>query len=283
MPFCEQLSSLLTRFLSFKLLKHSSLDYNTMYMKRPIPGGFLVAVEGIDGAGKTSISSLLAQWLGERGLGCTISKEPTGLHYGTELRESAKAGRLTLERELELFELDRKEHVIRSISPSLAEGNVVILDRYYWSTAAYQGGRGADFEEIIRRNEEFAPIPDLVIVLNVDVDAGLQRIRMRGDKPNLFESKGALGKARRIFLQLGEKSANAAVVDASGHLKDTFPLALQAFQNACVQKIARTGPLHPEKVNLVRSFFGEDIIRDAFPPGFETIPPEFADASESLR
>jgi dTMP kinase len=252
-------------------------------MLRPIPNGLLVAVEGIDGAGKTSVATLLAQWCGERGIGCMISKEPTGLKWGTELRNSARAGRLTLERELELFELDRRDHVERSINPSLAEGNIVILDRYYWSTAAYQGGRGADYRAVMERNEEFAPKPDLVLVLNVDVDAGLQRIRMRGDKPNLFESKGALTKAKQIFIQLAEQNMNASLIDASGHLKDTFPLALKAFQRACVHKIAHSGPLHPEMVNLVLALMGGDIITDEYPEGVCEPDEAITRARKSLR
>ena len=165
-------------------------------MKRPIPGGLLIAVEGIDGAGKTTIVTLLAQWCGERGLGCVISKEPTGNKWGMKLRASAREGRLSVEDELELLELDRKDHIVRSIQPALDEGNVMILDRYYWSTAAYQGSRGKDYHDIIRENEAFAPIPDLVILLDLDPDAGLQRIRMRGDKPNHFEDKRSLIHAR---------------------------------------------------------------------------------------
>ncbi|MBL9115552.1 MAG: dTMP kinase [Verrucomicrobiaceae bacterium] len=231
-------------------------------MNRPIPNGLLIAVEGIDGAGKTSVSTLLAQWCGENGLGCMISKEPTGNKWGTELRNSARAGRLTLERELELFALDRQDHVERSIRPALNEGNIVILDRYYYSTAAYQGSRGADYHQIIAQNESFAPRPDLVLVLNVDVDAGLQRIRMRGDKPNLFESKGALTKARNIFLQLAEQNENAVLIDASGHLKDTFPKAFYAFQRAAINKLAKSTTLNPDLLNRTLVFFGGEPIVD---------------------
>jgi len=103
---------------------------------------------------------------------------------------------MNLEKELELFIADRRDHVDRCITPALAEGNIVILDRYYWSSAAYQGSRGANFQEIMKRNEEFAPKPDLVLVLDLDVDSGIQRVRMRGDQPNLFEAKPALSRAR---------------------------------------------------------------------------------------
>jgi len=206
-------------------------------MQRPISGGLLVAVEGIDGAGKTSVATLLAQWCGERGLGCVISKEPTGLKWGEELRRSAKAGRLTLERELELFLLDRQDHVKRSIAPALAEGNIVILDRYFWSTAAYQGARGADVQEILAANRSFAPEPDLFLFLDVDVNAGLDRIGKRGDARNLFETHDALTRARKIFQELVADHNHSLHVDADKPLKDAFATALKAFKTAAQAKL----------------------------------------------
>ncbi|MEM7698102.1 MAG: dTMP kinase, partial [Verrucomicrobiota bacterium] len=199
-------------------------------MIRPFDGGLLVAIEGIDGAGKTSIAALLAQWCGERGIGCLISKEPTSNHWGMKLRESAQSGRLPVEEELKLLELDRRDHIERSIGPALAEGGIVILDRYYWSTAAYQGSRGLDYQKIVADMESFAPIPDLVLFLDVDVDAGLQRIRMRGDQPNDFEKKSSLNEARDIFVKLAEESDIAIKIDASGHLKETLRQAMGAFR-----------------------------------------------------
>ena len=207
-------------------------------LHRPIPGGLLVAVEGIDGAGKTSVSSLLAQWCGERGIACTISKEPTGLRWGNELRQSAREGRLTLQRELELFELDRRDHVERSINPALGEGNVVILDRYYWSSAAYQGARGINHDEIMSANEKFAPIPDIVLVLDVAVAEGLRRIRARGDTPNSFEGESGLSRARDIFRLLAASRENARIVDASGDFRNSYSEALQHFVHAGLAKIA---------------------------------------------
>jgi dTMP kinase len=86
---------------------------------------------------------------------------------------------------------------------------VVILDRYYFSTMAYQGCRGFDPAEIRRRNEAFAPRPDLLFILDLDVDSALARIGGRGDIANEFEKRDALAKCREIFLTLeGEPFAH---------------------------------------------------------------------------
>lgn len=224
-------------------------------MKALLPGGFLVAVEGIDGAGKTTVSALLAQYCGERGIACAYSKEPTGLASGQQLRESAKTGRLSVEEERALFLKDRIEHVKRSIKPALDYGAVVILDRYYWSTAAYQGARGVDPSEIIAENEAHVPIPDLVILLDVSPEIGLERVRIRGDIPNKFERVRALAKARGIFNQLNENCSYSMCVDASAPLREVHAAAQVRFQTAVVNAIARR-QMSPEGVNTVLQLFG---------------------------
>ncbi len=206
-------------------------------MKPIAPGGLLVAIEGVDGAGKTTVSALLAQYCGERGIACTLSKEPTGLGAGITLRESAKNGRATPEEELALFLEDRADHVRRSIRPALDFGAVVILDRYYWSTAAYQGARGIDPDSIIAANEKVAPIPDLVILLDLAPAVGLTRVRARGDVPNTFETEAALQLSRDIFLKLHRKFPDSSVrVDAAPDLRSVHAQARNAFQAAITKK-----------------------------------------------
>ena len=213
-------------------------------MKTPIPGGLLVVIEGIDGTGKSTVAATLAQWCGERGLACVFSKEPTSLSYGQKLRESAKTGRLSMEEELELFRLDRKEHVARSIGPALAENSIVILDRYYWSNAAYQGARGADFDQIIAANEAMAPVPDLILFMDIDVQVSLGRIHGRGDAPDGFEGREYLERVRAIFQTLHERGNRPSVrIDASKDLRAVCAEALKVFKDAACRKIVNASPV----------------------------------------
>ena len=130
-----------------------------------------------------------------------------------KLRHSMTEGRLSIEDELSFFLKDRAEHVENVILPALRQGKVVILDRYYLSTAAYQGARGVSPEWVLKENERFAPKPDLVLLLDFDPAAGLDRIRARGDAPNTFEQLDQLREVRRIFL--GLERPFIRMVDAS--------------------------------------------------------------------
>ncbi len=164
--------------------------------------GWLIVLEGIDGAGKSTVIRRIVAHLNAAGMECATSFEPTRGPWGMKLRQSMTEGRLSLEDELELFLKDRAEHVENLIAPSLRQGKIVILDRYYLSTAAYQGARGVSPEWVLTTNEKFAPQPDLVLLLDFDPAGGLDRIRARGDAPNTFEQLEQLREVRRIFLGL---------------------------------------------------------------------------------
>ncbi|MGL5020052.1 MAG: dTMP kinase, partial [Luteolibacter sp.] len=110
-------------------------------------------------------------------------------------------------------------HVEELIAPSLAAGKVVILDRYYFSTMAYQGARGFDPAEIRRRNEAFAPLPDLLLLMDLEVEISLERIGGRGDVANEFEKRENLERCREIFLSL-KNEPFARVIDSSGSLDE---------------------------------------------------------------
>jgi dTMP kinase len=175
--------------------------------------GIFIVIEGIDGTGKSTQSKRLAEWFRSRGREVVLSREPTDGPWGKKLRESATTGRLSAEEELECFLNDRREHVEMIIKPALAEGKVVILDRYYCSTMAYQGARGFDPGEIRLRNEAFAPQPDLLLILDLSVESAHGRIGARGDTANEFEQRDTLSRCREIFLSLRDEPF-ACVIDA---------------------------------------------------------------------
>lgn len=179
--------------------------------------GLFIVIEGIDGTGKSTQSKRLADWFRSRGREVVLSREPTDGPWGKKLRESATTGRLSAEEELECFLNDRREHVEMSIKPALAEGKVVILDRYYFSTMAYQGARGFDPAEIRLRNEAFAPRPDLLLILDLSVESAHGRIGARGDTTNEFEQLDTLSRCREIFLSLRDEPF-ACVIDAEPSL-----------------------------------------------------------------
>lgn len=152
--------------------------------------GLLVVIDGIDGGGKTTQVRLLHDRLRSEGLKAVICSEPTNGPWGQKLRESALAGRFAVEEEFTIILNDRKDDVTKCIKPNLDAGAIVILDRYYTSTLAYQSVRGLSEEVILARNLSFAPIPDVIIILEIDPDEALQRVRKRNEQPDKFESSG---------------------------------------------------------------------------------------------
>ncbi|MCA9269530.1 MAG: dTMP kinase, partial [Planctomycetales bacterium] len=163
--------------------------------------GILIAVEGIDGAGKTTLVRSLADALSQAGESIVVSKEPTDGPWGRKIRRSAAEGRMSLPEELHAFVEDRKEHVAELIRPGLDAGKIVLLDRYFYSTIAYQGARGADVAQPTRDMLAIAPQPDLVLLLDADPAEGLSRISTgRQETPNEFEKLDSLAAVRAIFL-----------------------------------------------------------------------------------
>jgi dTMP kinase len=194
-------------------------------------GKFLV-LEGIDGAGKSTQIQLLAQALRERGLEPVLSREPTDGAWGRKLRESATTGRMSAADELEHFIRDRTEHVAQLIEPSLAAGRWVILDRYYYSTVAYQGVRGGDEgmdpHALQQKMESLFPRPDRVFLLDLDPVAAIKRIRHgRGEALNEFEQRESLERIRRIFLSL--EGDEIVMIDANRSNEEVHQSILAAL------------------------------------------------------
>lgn len=203
-----------------------------------IDGGLLVAIEGIDGAGKTTLVAALEEHFRACDVDIVASKEPTQGVWGQTLRKTAQTGRLTADRELELLILDRREHVTELIRPALGRGAIVLLDRYYYSSAAYQGAAGLDPEKVLELNEIFAPKPHLTILLDLAPTVGLERIKSRGDLANAFEREDSLSEAREIFLSMLPAAPVGAVVDAMQPASRVFQEALGLILGAAATSLS---------------------------------------------
>lgn len=164
--------------------------------------GVFLAFEGIDGGGKTTQAFLLKERIERRGIQTVYVKEPTSGRWGRKVRAIAQDGRsgISPEEELNYFILDREEDVRDNIRPALDRNQVVIADRYYYSTIAYQSALGLDPEEIRRRNAHF-PTPDLVFLLDLPVQTSHHRIvNGRRESANVgYEQAGFLGRVKAAF------------------------------------------------------------------------------------
>lgn len=163
--------------------------------------GLLIIFEGIDGTGKSTQVKLLSEKLQKLGREVVTTFEPTDGPFGKKIRSLfTNRASVTKAEELALFMDDRRQHVKELINPALAAGKIVISDRYYFSTAAYQGATGLDPERIIADNEKFAPTPDCVLILEAPVAVGRRRIEeSRQEITNDFEKEEGLRKVSEVF------------------------------------------------------------------------------------
>ena len=144
--------------------------------------GKLITFEGIDGCGKTTQMRLLGQYLTERGVAVVPTREPGGTELGRKVRSALLDGGTSLVEPLAelLLYADRAQHVRRVILPALAEGKVVLSDRFYDATTVYQGyARGFDLKLVNQLNELATGglNPDLTLLFDLDVETGLKRHR----------------------------------------------------------------------------------------------------------
>ena len=189
--------------------------------------GLLIVFEGIDGTGKSTQIELLGDFLRSEGYPVITTREPTNGQYGKAIRALyVDRGQCTPEEELQLFLDDRREHVTELLTPHLKQGDIILCDRYYFSTAAYQGANGFDPAEIIERNS-FAPEPDITLIFEQPVRTSLARItENRGEALNEFEQSESLTRVAEIFKSL--KHPSIVRIDAT----DSIDRVHQSVVNA---------------------------------------------------
>jgi dTMP kinase len=170
----------------------------------PVKPGTLIAFEGLDGSGKSTQLDALARALAACGRRLVATREPTDGSFGRRIRAMAASGeQVEPEEELRWFLEDRREHVNRVIAPALSAGSIVLTDRYYLSSVAYQGARGLDPEQILEQSEAEFPKPDLVLLLEIDPEEGLERTGNRAQPAEpAFEEQTFLERVAAIFASI---------------------------------------------------------------------------------
>lgn len=193
--------------------------------------GFLIVFEGIDGTGKSTQCELLARSLTEKHMLNIALAEPTGGTWGAKIRRLLSEGRqgISPQEELSWFVNDRKEDIELNIMPALQDNKVVLMDRYYFSTAAYQGALGLDPEQIRLENEIFAPIPDRVLIFLTSPETCLERIESTRDQKSAFEKLDYLRNVQEIFKSF--TGPNIRFIDSVGSVPEVHEKVLSAIED----------------------------------------------------
>jgi dTMP kinase len=203
--------------------------------------GFFITLEGVEGSGKTTQTALVADALRLAGHRVTVTREPGGTRAGEAIRAIFLDPAVSLHAAAELLLVlaDRAQHVREKLKPALAAGEIVLSDRYSDSTVAYQGyGRGLDLKLLdeLNRLASDGARPDLTIVLDLDVETGLERTRarVRGDVrgPDRFEGEQVEfhRRVRQGFLTIvRDEPDRVRTIDATAPVAEITALIVEAI------------------------------------------------------
>jgi dTMP kinase len=197
--------------------------------KLGMPCPYFITLEGPEGSGKTTQIRPLADWLCERGYAVEVTREPGGTDIGNQIRAVLHDPRNTAmdaTAEILLYSADRAQHVAQCIRPALAAGKIVVSDRYYDSTLAYQGyGRGLDLE-MLHTITAFATgglKPDLTLYLDVAPEEGLERRQANGEEWNRLDAE-TLDFHQRVragyMALIAQEPERWAVIDAARSVEE---------------------------------------------------------------
>lgn len=184
-----------------------------------------ILFEGIDGSGKSTAAEKLLQYLQEINEPVVKMAEPTHGVHGAKAREIIETSeKVDAEFLLRHFIMDREDDVISHIYPALDHGKIIIMDRYYYSNAAYQGAMGLPSKFILKENRlRGFPEPDRIYLFDIDPEKAIERLRSRNlaaTEANLFEKREFLNKVRALYLE--NVNERFKVIDAALGIDDIF-------------------------------------------------------------
>jgi len=187
-----------------------------MTVKREVKHGRFLSFEGIEGCGKTTQIALLSEYLSRRAIPFSVTREPGGTAVGEGIRKillHSETIHLTSASELLLFYASRSQNIAEKIAPSLERGEVVICDRFYHASLAYQGyGRGIPLEFIHKLTDLVCGNyrPEITLLLDIEPEVGLTRARARNEQRASTEDRfdnedlAFYTKIRKGYLELAK-------------------------------------------------------------------------------
>ena len=168
-----------------------------------------IVFEGIDGSGKSTQCSLLYDFIKSKNIPVQLLYEPTNGEHGQKIRKFLQDKiPISIEEQIHLFIEDRREDYNLNIKPCLDNGITIVMDRYFYSNAAYQGSDRISPHEIIKQNlNQGFPIPDRVYFIDIAPKEAMKRITARNcsGKTELFEKEAFLEGVRKNFLSIIDK------------------------------------------------------------------------------
>ncbi len=186
--------------------------------------GFMLVFDGSNGAGKTTVIKGVEKYLTLKGFDVLLTREPGGTPIGEKIREvilDPSTPEMCYMTELMLFGAGRAQHVQQKITPALAQGKIVLSDRFDAATFSFQHfARGIDLDTIIKINDLALAgfTPDMNIILDLDPKEGLKRVISRGEGLDRLEDEKSdfLVKAREGYLKQAEQSPEKfEIIDAA--------------------------------------------------------------------
>jgi dTMP kinase len=204
-----------------------------------------ITLEGIEGSGKSTQSTLLKRFLEQQGYRVEITREPGGSPIGESIRgillDPANTGMVPMA-ELLLYEASRTQHVEEVIRPWLESGTCVICDRFFDASTAYQGyGRGIPVKTVMQLNSVATSglTPDLTIVLDLDAEKGLRRLGRDLDRIEA-ETLAFHRRVRQGYLDLARAHpGRIKVVEASGQVDEIAGRVIEIVRNNISPEKAR--------------------------------------------
>ncbi len=200
----------------------------------PQPRGLFVTFEGGDGSGKSTQSALLAEWLQNQGRTVVLTREPGGTELGDEIRDIVlhRRGHISPRAEALLYAADRAHHIATKVRPALAEGAIVLQDRYLDSSVAYQGAGRVLSPEEVRNLSLWAAedlLPDLTILLDLDETVGRDRLKARTKYDRLEdEEQDFHARVRAGYLALAQAEPDRFLVLAATDPVESIAAAIRA-------------------------------------------------------